>query len=101
MNVHIHRDNAEAASRILGDFSTLPVVLDHSLYPKVGPDLDDTLRAIRKLAERDNLHVKLTFVATGSLGGYPCEIFRELLPLSSRDRAMILGGTASRLWFED
>ena len=141
VNIHIQRDNAEAASRMLSDFSTLPVVLDHSLYPKVGPDLDDTLRAVRKLAERNNLHAKLTFIATGSLTGYPCEdmhgpclavidafggqrcmwgsdfpcelwtpkvsyaealkIFRELLPLSPQDRAMILGGTASRLWFDD
>ena len=141
VNMHIRRDNAEAASRMLGDFRTLPVVLDHTLYPKVGPDLDDTLRAVRKLAERSNLNAKLTFVATGSHGGYPCEdmhapclavidafgaqrcmwgsdfpcelwtpkvsyaealkIFREVLALSSRDRAMILGGTASRLWFDD
>ena len=139
VNVHIQRNNADAAYRMLGDFPDLPVVLDHSLYPKVGPDLDATLRAVQRLSERKNLHTKLSFIATGSLGGYPCEdmhtpclsvieafgpdrcvwgsdfpcelwtpmvsysealrIFRELLPLSVQARAMILGGTATRLWF--
>ncbi len=72
VNLHIQPALAEQADRVLGAFPSLPVVLDHSLYPKAGPELESILARVRMLAKRPNLHAKLSFVATGSESGYPC-----------------------------
>jgi predicted TIM-barrel fold metal-dependent hydrolase len=72
INLHIQRELAAQAEKLLEEFSSAPVVLDHSLYPKVGPELDDILAAVSRLARHANLHAKLSFVATGSRGGHPC-----------------------------
>jgi len=58
--------------RLLAQFSELPVVLDHCLNPKAGPDLDSTVEKVLRLSRHHNLHAKLTFVPTGSATGYPC-----------------------------
>jgi L-fuconolactonase len=72
INVLIGRNKAEEAHRLLGEFSDLPVVLDHCLNLKAGPELDATLMAVLHLGRRKNLHAKLTFIPTGSATGYPC-----------------------------
>ena len=58
--------------RLLAQFPGLPVVLDHCLNPKAGPDLEPTVEKVLWLSRHNNLHAKLTFVPTGSAGGYPC-----------------------------
>jgi len=68
-----NRDKADQVDRLLADFPRLPVVLDHCLNLRVGPDLDETLEAVLFLSRRPNLHAKVTFVPTGSATGYPCE----------------------------
>ncbi len=72
INVHIQPELAPQAEKMLADFPSTPVVLDHSLYPKAGPELEDTLAAVRRLSRHRNLHAKLSFIATGSRGGFPC-----------------------------
>ena len=72
VNLHIQPALAEQANRVLADFPALPVVLDHSLYPKVGPNLPEILTKVRLLAKHKNLHAKLSFIATGSKTAYPC-----------------------------
>ena len=72
VNLLIEPELADQADRLLGRFPGLRVVLDHCLNLKAGPNLDATLEAVRRLSRHPNLHAKLTFVATGSAGGYPC-----------------------------
>ncbi|MCS7026047.1 MAG: amidohydrolase [Bryobacteraceae bacterium] len=73
VNVLIGREKAPELARLLGQFSRLPVVLDHCLNLKAGPEMSQTLDAVLRLARFRNLHAKLTFLATGSLSGYPCD----------------------------
>ena len=72
INVLIGPDLAGHADRLLGQFAGLPVVLDHCLNPKAGPDLDSTIEKVLYLSRHKNLHAKLTFVPTGSNTGFPC-----------------------------
>ena len=73
INVHIRHELAGQADKLLREFSSASVVLDHTLYPEVGPEMQEILGAARRLSERPNLHAKLSFMATGSRKGYPCE----------------------------
>ncbi len=73
INLHIQRELAEQGEKLLAKFRSTPVVLDHTLYPKAGPRMEDILEAVRRLSRFENLHAKLSFVATGSEKGYPCE----------------------------
>ena len=77
INVLIGPELADQADRLLGQFSSLPVVLDHCLNPAAGPKLEPTLRKVMHLSQHKNLHAKLTFVATGSSTGFPCADMHE------------------------
>ena len=72
INVLIGHEKAGQADAMLAKFPDLRVVLDHCMDLKIGPDLDETLAAVLRLSRRKNLHAKLTFIPTGSAGGYPC-----------------------------
>lgn len=72
INVLTNRDKAGQVDALLADFPKLPVVLDHCLNLKVGPELEEILEAVLFLSRRPNLHAKVTFVPTGSATGYPC-----------------------------
>jgi predicted TIM-barrel fold metal-dependent hydrolase len=72
INVLVGADKADQVETMLARFPKLPVVLDHCMNPKAGPELEPTLRAVLRLARFPNLHAKLTFVPTGSATGYPC-----------------------------
>lgn len=61
--------------RLLADFPSLPVVLDHSLRLQAGADMEFTLAALERLARHRQLYVKLSFIANGERGcreGSPC-----------------------------
>ena len=69
---------------MLEDHRELPVVLDHCLSLKAGPDFDATVSKVVELARHPNLHAKLTFMPTGSAEEYPfrdmhdaCKLFIE------------------------
>ena len=72
INVLIGREKAAEAETLLKEFPRLPVVLDHCLNLKAGPELEPTLAAVLRLSRYKNLHAKLTFIPTGSATGYPC-----------------------------
>jgi L-fuconolactonase len=72
INVLVGSDKAPEVDRLLADFPDLRVVLDHCMNLSVGPELESTLDAVRRLSRRKNLHAKLTFIPTGSETGYPC-----------------------------
>ena len=72
INVLIGLEQALEADRLLRQFPRLRVVLDHCLNLKAGPELDRTLAEVLRLSRHKNLHAKLTFLPTGSAGGYPC-----------------------------
>lgn len=134
----------EQLDRMLGDFPSLPVVLDHSLGLRAGDDVDETLGALERLSRHRHLYAKLSFIANGEQGcadGHPClsmhgtvlrvievfgaerctwgshfptekyaraltygehlDIFRRRLSLSERDRRLVLGETARRIWFPE
>jgi L-fuconolactonase len=77
INVLVNRDKADEVDRLLGDFPSLKVVLDHCMNLRVGPEMEPTLAAVKRLARRPNLYAKLTFVPTGSATGYPCADMHE------------------------
>ncbi len=72
INVLIDRSHAPDLHRLLADFRSLRVVLDHCLNLKAGPQLEPALAEVVRLARRQNLHAQLTFLPTGSSTGYPC-----------------------------
>jgi predicted TIM-barrel fold metal-dependent hydrolase len=102
VNLHIQRANAGAADRLLGEFPSLPVVLDHSMYPKVGPEIEAILEDVRRLARRRNLHAKLSFVPTGSETGFPCEDMHEacleVIGAFGAERCVWGSGFPNQLW---
>ncbi|MFN0165595.1 MAG: amidohydrolase family protein [Bryobacteraceae bacterium] len=139
INVLTGREKAPEVDRLLAEYKTLQVVLDHCLGLKAGPAMAETLATVLQLSLHSNLNAKLTFIPTGSGGRYPCgdmheacmrivgafgagrcvwgsdfpmelwaprvgyaehlRIFATDLPLKSAERELILGGTATRLWF--
>ncbi|MBI3694699.1 MAG: amidohydrolase [Acidobacteria bacterium] len=72
INVLIGREKTAEADGLLKQFAGLRVVLDHCLNLKAGPSLEPTLGDVLRLGRNKNLHAKLTFIPTGSAGGYPC-----------------------------
>ena len=77
VNLLIGREKVEEADVLLRDFARLPVVLDHCLGLKAGPQLASALAGVLRLSKHANLHAKLTFIPTGSAGGYPCRDMHE------------------------
>lgn len=77
INVLTTREKTGEIDRLLRDFRALPVVLDHCLNLKVGPELQPILDAVLFLSNRPNLHAKVTCVPTGSATGYPCADMHE------------------------
>ncbi|MFN7921943.1 MAG: amidohydrolase family protein [Bryobacteraceae bacterium] len=72
INVLINRDKADQLDRMLRDFPKLNVVLDHCMNVRNGPLREEIVKDVLRLSGRRNLHAKLTFVPTGSSGGFPC-----------------------------
>ncbi|MBI3208341.1 MAG: amidohydrolase family protein [Candidatus Solibacter usitatus] len=72
INALINLEQAPQLETLLQAFPKLPVVLDHCLSLKAGPQFEKTLDAVLRLARFRNLHAKLTFLPTGSTTGYPC-----------------------------
>lgn len=61
--------------RLLSEFPSLPVVLDHSLRLQAGPRMNNTLAALERLCRHRHLYTKLSFIANGVLScqdGWPC-----------------------------
>ncbi|HYL34552.1 MAG TPA: amidohydrolase family protein [Bryobacteraceae bacterium] len=75
VNVLCNRDNTDAFARMLEKFSRQPVVIDHCLNLKAGPDQNAILASMLRLAKYPNAHAKLSFLATGSAEDYP---FRDM-----------------------
>ncbi len=68
---------APQVDQLVGEFPDLPVVLDHCLNPTIGPQLGATVQQVVKMAQRPNLHAKVSFVPSGSKTGYPCADMHE------------------------
>jgi predicted TIM-barrel fold metal-dependent hydrolase len=80
VNLLTGAEHADEADRLLADYPSLPVVLDHSLDLEAGPGVDDTLAALARLSARKNLSTKLSFIGNGPAGcsdGYPCRSFHS------------------------
>jgi predicted TIM-barrel fold metal-dependent hydrolase len=75
VNVLCDRDNTDAVARMLEKFRQQPIVIDHSLNMKAGPDSKPILADMLRLAKYSNAHAKVTFIATGSPEQYP---FRDM-----------------------
>jgi predicted TIM-barrel fold metal-dependent hydrolase len=81
VNLQIGRELAAQAEGLLQQFRGLPVALDHSLRLEAGPEVAQTLEALRRLARHPNCHTKMSFVANGPRGcldGYPCADFHHV-----------------------
>jgi predicted TIM-barrel fold metal-dependent hydrolase len=75
VNALLPRPAADGLSRLLDDHPDLPVVLDHCLALRAGPEEEATLARVVELARHPNLHAKLSFLPTGSAEAFP---FRDL-----------------------
>jgi L-fuconolactonase len=75
INLLIDPPFAGEADVLLEAYPDLRVALDHCLNLKAGSDLALTLRELKRLARRPNLHAKLTFVSSGSAEEFP---FRDM-----------------------
>ena len=73
--VMISSEKADELGRMLEKFSRLPVVIDHCLNLKAGPQQDSILTQMVELARYPNAYAKLSFLPTGSLEEYP---YRDL-----------------------
>lgn len=102
VNALIHRDNAENLSRMLADFPSLRVVLDHCMYPEIGPQYDAILNDVLRLARFKNLYAKLTFVPMGSKQKYPCadmhDAVLKIVDAFGADRCVWGSNFPSELW---
>ena len=81
INLMIHGDLADEACRLLQDFPGASVALDHSLQLEAGPQVNDTLAALRKLSKYNNVRTKVTFIGNGPQGcldNYPCRSFHSV-----------------------
>jgi L-fuconolactonase len=97
VNALVRFPHAAELARMLERFPSLPVVLDHCFYPEArdGPD-SPRVRAVCELTRFPNLHVKLTFLPTGSATGYPCS------DMHATTRAIIDAyGSARCVWGSD
>lgn len=75
VNVLCNRNNGDAFARMLEKFPRQPVVIDHCLNLKAGPEQGAVLSEMLRLAKYPNAHAKLSFLATGSAEEYP---FRDM-----------------------
>ena len=76
-NALLTAKRAADLAKMATDFPDVPVVIDHCLALRAGPDLDRTVQAMLELAQLPNTHAKLSFLPTGSAEEYP---FRDMHP---------------------
>ncbi|MBM3773660.1 MAG: hypothetical protein FJW37_00680 [Acidobacteria bacterium] len=75
VNVRVWLKSADELARMIERFPGLPVAIDHCLYLEAGPEKEQVLAAMLRLARYPNAHAKLTFLYTGSAEPYP---FRDM-----------------------
>lgn len=75
VNVLCNRDNTDRLARMLEKFRRQPVVIDHCLNLKAGPEQEAIVADMLRLSKYPNTYAKLTFMATGSALEYP---FRDM-----------------------
>ena len=72
INVLTGRERVDQVETLIRKFPKLRVLIDHGFNLRAGDGLEPTLAALRRVAKYPNVHVKLTFVPTGSASGFPC-----------------------------
>jgi len=72
INALVNRDKRGEVETLVKKHPMLPVVIDHCLNLKAGPQLEATLKDVLALAKLPKVHAKLTFVPTGTAEPYPC-----------------------------
>ncbi len=75
VNVSVSRDNTDDLARMLERFPNHPVVIDHCLIPRPGPDSVGAVKDMTRLAEYPNAYAKLNFLPVGSEEEFP---FRDM-----------------------
>jgi L-fuconolactonase len=100
---HIQSQFTGELAELLRAYPEVPVVLDHSAYPKASDGVDsETVKRVVDLEGFKNLNVKLTFSVTGSDEGYPFEdmkgIVRKVVAVFGADRCMWGSDFPCELW---
>jgi predicted TIM-barrel fold metal-dependent hydrolase len=75
VNVSVTRDSTDDLARMLERFPNQPVVIDHCLIPRPGPDPAGAVNDMTRLAKYPNAYAKLNFLPVGSAEEYP---FRDM-----------------------
>jgi predicted TIM-barrel fold metal-dependent hydrolase len=87
---------------MLEKFDNQPIVIDHCLNLRAGPEMKATLADMLRLAKYPNTHAKLTFLATGSAEEYPFHDMhgpcRRIIEAYSPDRCIWGSGFPNELW---
>lgn len=97
ITVRIRVNHADDLERLLRRHRSLPVILDHCMYPRAEEGLQsETMRRVLQLAEHPNLYAKLTWLVESSAQDYP---FADTYPLL---RAVVKAYGAERcVWGSD
>jgi L-fuconolactonase len=89
-------------ARMARDFADVPIVIDHCLALRAGPDHDATVSAMEELAQLPNTHAKLSFLPTGSEEEYPFHDMqgacRRIIDAFGPDRCVWGSDFPTELW---
>lgn len=103
VNALIRVDLADDLERLLARHPTLPVVLDHCMYPRGRDGLrGETICRVLALARYGNLHAKLTWLVDGSDRDFPFEdtwpLLRAVLRAYGPERCVWGSDFPCELW---
>jgi L-fuconolactonase len=73
--VFVTVDLADELAHMIETHPRQPVVIDHCLLPKAGPQLEVTIRAMERMAKFPGAIAKISFAPLGSAEEYP---FRDM-----------------------
>jgi len=102
LNVFVDKDKTGELTRLLERFSSQPVVIDHCLNLKAGPEMPGVLSEVIRLATFPNTYAKLSFLPGGSAEEYPFrdlhEACHKIISAFGADRCVWGSNFPSELW---
>jgi L-fuconolactonase len=102
INVLVNHDKTDEVEALSRRHPSLPVVIDHCLNLKAGPQLEPTLEALERLARLPKMYAKLTFIPTGTAEAYPCRDMhapcRRVIAAFGPDRCVWGSNFPCELW---
>jgi L-fuconolactonase len=102
INALLSLRTADELAQMLRAYPDQPVVLDHCLGLRAGPELEPAVAKVVALAQFPNLYAKLTFLPTGSAEAYPFrdmhDACRRIIDAYGPERCMWGSDFPTELW---